>query len=156
MAYTSGISDAGSDYLHRIRLQVKGSTSTETLPDLPADDYSPNRGNLWKLDLENFFGFTDCIRKNDIDSISILEGSNDGWNIDSIVTFAVVDQNSWELTSADFNVFQWIDGDSAAHDREFTLSLHTSDHEGQCICFLYRYIARFKCKAKDIQLFPNI
>ena len=133
---------AGADSSHKINLQVRGSTSTKSLPNLPGDDYSPNQGDLWKLDLENFFGFTDCIRIKDINSISILQGNNDGWNIDSIVTFAVVNQNSWELTSADFDVFQWIDGDSTPHDREFTLSLHTSDHEGQCICFLSRYIAR--------------
>ena len=126
MAYTSNLQNAGSDNSHRISLQVRGSTSTKYLPDLPGDDYSPNRGDLWKLDLDNFFGFTGCIRINDINSISILQGNNDGWNIDSIVTFAVVDQNSWELTSADFDVFQWIDGDSEANEREFTLSLQTS------------------------------
>ena len=146
MAYTSGMNGAGAGSSHRISLQVRGSTSTKYLPDLPGDDYSPNQGDLWKLDLGIFFEFTGCIRINDIDNISILEGSNDGWNIDSIVTFAVVDQNSWELTTADFNVFQWIDGDSAAYDREFTLSLHTSDYEGQWICFLYSYIDRLKYK----------
>ena len=130
MAYTSNLQNAGSDSSHRISLQVKGSTSTKSLPNLPGDDYSPHLGDLWKLDLDNFFGFTGCIRINDINSISILEGSNDGWNIDSIVTFAVVDQNSWELISADFDVFQWIDGDSEANEREFTLDLQTSG--GQC------------------------
>ena len=39
------------------------------------------------------------------------------------------------MTSADFNVYQWIDGDSGATMKEFSLSLHTST--GQCINFLY-------------------
>ena len=39
------------------------------------------------------------------------------------------------MTSADFNVYQWIDGDSDATMKEFSLSLHTST--GQCIYFLY-------------------
>ena len=141
MAYTSDWQYAESDYIHRISLQVEESTSTKNLPDLPGDDYSPNRGDLWKLDLDSFFGFTGCISINDIGRISILEGSSDGWNIDSIVTFAVEDQNDWELTSADFDIFQWIDTDSAA-ESEFTLSLQIS--KGQCICFLYNYVDRLK------------
>ena len=134
MAYTSNLIDAGSDSSHRIRLQVNGSASTGILPNLPGDDYSPNRGDIWKLHLKDFFGFTSCITVNDIDHITILQGTNDGWNIESIVTFAVVSEY-WELTSADFNVFRWIDGDSKEEEhREFTLSLLTST--GKCI-FLY-------------------
>ena len=135
MAYTSGIPYAGADQDHRIRLQAKGLSNTIYLPDLPQDDYLPNKGDLWKLDLKASFGFTSCITINDIKRISILQGSNDGWNIESIVTFAVVDQNNWELTSADFNVFQWIDGDGAKSSKEFTLSLRAST--SQCIHYLY-------------------
>ena len=139
MAYTSDLEDARSDFPHRISLQVNGSASTGFLPDLPGDDYYPNRGDIWKLHLTDFFGFTDCITKNDIDHILILQGSSDGWNIESIVTFAVVSEH-WELTSADFNVFQWINGGTEDGSSEFTLSLLTST--GKCIkfCFLYSYI----------------
>ena len=90
MAYTSDRKYAGADKSHKIRLQVKGLTSTKTLPDLPQDDYLSNKGDLWKLHLTDFFGFTTCIKINDIQRITILQGSNDGWNIESIVTFAVV------------------------------------------------------------------
>ena len=141
MAYTSDLEDAGSGFSQRISLQVNGSASTGFLPDLPRDDYYPNRGDIWKLHLTDFFGFTGCITKNDIDNILILQGSSDGWNIESIVTFAVVSEH-WELTSADFNVFQWIERGSEDEHREFTLSLRTST--GKCICFLYSYIARLK------------
>ena len=131
MAYTSDLPLAGSGSPHRISLQVNGSTSAEHFPDLPGDDFHPNRGDIWKLSLTDFFRFTGCITKYDIDHISILQGSSDSWNIESIVTFAVVSEY-WELTSADFNVFRWID------EHEFTLSLVTST--GKCICFLYCYI----------------
>ena len=137
MAYTSDVPEAGSNFFHRIRLQVNGSTSTRFLPELPGDDFSPKRGDIWKLSLTDFFEFTGCITINDIDHISVLQGSFDGWNIESIVTFAVVSEY-WELTSADFNVFQWIDGDSEEEHREFVLSLVTST--GKCICFLYSYV----------------
>ena len=135
MAHTSDIPHAGADKDHRIRLQAKGISSVKYLPDLPKDDYLQNKGDLWKLHLKNFFGFTTCITINDIQQIAILQGSNDGWNIKSIVTFAVVNKNEWEMTSADFNVFQWIDGDSHATHKEFILSLHIST--GHCINFLY-------------------
>jgi len=134
MAYTSNVVNGGSDQSHKIRLQAKGLISTRTLPDLPQDDYLPKKGDLWKLHLKHFFGFTTCVTINDIQRISILEGSSDGWNIESIVTFAVVNRYYWELTSADINVFQWIDADIKAY-KEFTLSLRTST--GQCIHFLY-------------------
>ena len=135
MAYTSGIKNAGADQSHRIRLQAEGLSNTINLPDLPKDDFSPNKGDLWKLDLKASFGFTGCITINDIERISILQGSNDGWNIESIVTFAVVNQNNWELTSADFNVFRWIDGNGAESHKEFTLTLRASSW--QCIHYLY-------------------
>ena len=142
MAYTSNLIEAGSDSRHRIRLQVNGSASTRFLRNLPGDDHSPNRGDIWKFNLTDFFGFTGCITVNDIDNITILYYffGRDGWNIESIVTFAVVSEY-WELTSANFNVFQWIDGDS---EDEFTLSLLTST--GKYICFQYNYIARLKYK----------
>ena len=118
---------------HRIRLQVKGSVSTRNFPNL----LGSKMGDIWKLNLTDFFGFTGCITKSDIDHISILQGSSDRWNIESIVTFAVVSEH-WELTSADFNVNQRIEEDSEDECREFTLSLVTST--GKCICFLYSYV----------------
>ena len=72
---------------------------------------------------------------NEIQQIGILQGNNDGRNVESIVTFAVVNQTIWEMTGADFNVYQWIDGDSDATMKEFLLSFHTST--GQCINSLY-------------------
>ena len=108
---------------------------TKTLPDLPKDDYLERKGDLWKLHVKNFFGFDwFCMTINVIQHISILKGSSDDWNIESIVTFAVDKQQNWELTSADFNVFQWI-GDDPGSDKEFALSLRISTN--QCIHSLY-------------------
>ena len=104
MAHTSNIRNAGADAVHKIRLQAKHLSSTRTLTNLPGNDYLENKGDLWKLHLKDFFGFTTCITVPDIQEISILQGNNDEWNIKSIVTFAVVNQSEWEMTSADFNV----------------------------------------------------
>ena len=56
MAYTSGTKNAGADQSHRIRLQAEGLSNTINLPDLPKDDFSPNKGDLWKLDLKASLG----------------------------------------------------------------------------------------------------
>ena len=139
MAYTSDLREAGSDASPTISLQVNGSARARLLPDLPGNDFSPNRGDIWKLHLTDFFGFTGCVTMNDIDHISILGDDTDGWNIDSIVTFAVVSEH-WELTSADFNVFQWINGGTEDRSSEFKLSLLTYTGKWIKFCFLYSYI----------------
>ena len=71
----------------------------------------------------------------DVERISILQGSNDAWSVESIVTFAVVDQSNWELTSANFKILQGIDKNSDEAYKEFTLSLRTS--KGQGIRYLF-------------------
>jgi len=123
MAFTSNLRHAGSDRLHYIQLKVNGATKQKYLPDLPKDDYEPHKGDLWKLHLKDYFGFNDCVKPKDIEGITIVQGSNDGWNIDSIVTFVVVDQYIWELSSVDLDVNQWIDGDGSTSDEKYTLSL---------------------------------
>lgn len=134
MAFTSGVKDASSRLDHKIRLQAKGLSNTKTLPDLPQDSYQKEKGDLWKLHLKDFFGFTTCITMYDIQYISILAGSDDGWNIESIVTFAIVNNKYWELMSGDYNVNQWIDSNSGEKRLEFVLSLTTI---GPCIRYLY-------------------
>ena len=96
MAFTSGIRDSGSNLDHKIRLQAKGFKSIHFLPDLPKDTYQQQKGDLWKLSMKDSFGFTNCITIHDIQNISILAGSIDGWNIESIVTFAVVNKTVWQ------------------------------------------------------------
>ena len=72
MAFTLGVRDAGSNLDHMIKLQVKGFTSIHFLPDLPKDAYQEQKGDLWKLSIENFFGFTTCVTIHDILNVSIV------------------------------------------------------------------------------------
>ena len=107
-------------------LKAKGQTSIKNLPDLPRDDFEPQKGDLWKLHIKDFFGFDDCITEKDVDGITIVQGSNDGWNIDSIVTFVVADQYYWELSSVDLDINQWIDGLKFASDSSSCVTImHT-------------------------------
>ena len=91
------------------------------MPDLPGDDYS--KGDLWKLSIKEDFGFSGCTTKKDIQGIAILAGGNDGWHIDSIVTYVAVNEHNWELSSVDLDVNRWVDGDSSSKDKRLTLNL---------------------------------
>ena len=134
MAFTSNLRYSGSNKQHQIRVVAKGLISTKTLPDLPKGNFESKTGDLWRLEMEDFFNFTTCITINDIQSISIVAGSTDGWNIDSIVTYAVIDSECWQLMSTDYNVDQWIDDSDVKGRREFLLSLTTV---GPCMQYLY-------------------
>ena len=79
MAYTSNLNNAGAVTDHKISLQANGIVSTKYLPNLPANGYLSNKGDLWKLHLADFFEFTTCITLYDVQRISILQGSNDAW-----------------------------------------------------------------------------
>jgi len=123
MAFTSNLRSAGSDGKHAIELRARYLSITKKLYNLPKDDYEPNKGDLWKLSIKHYFGFTQCIRARDINYIKIREASNDGWNIESVVTFVIFENRGWQLSSVDLNVNQWIDGNELPSHKEFKLNL---------------------------------
>ena len=124
MAHTTGLDGAQSaDYGHRIELKTQDSTVTKYLPDLPGDDYKRDKGDLWKLSILGFFELTGCIGRRNITGIAIVEGSNDGWNIDSVVTYAVYAHRRYRLLSVDFDVNKWIDGDTTERNKRLQLTL---------------------------------
>ena len=112
---------------------AEGKESSQKLPDLPNGNFEQGLGDLWKLDIKDFFGFSTCITLDDIECISIVADSNDAWNIGSIVTFAVTDDCQQQI-SGDYTVDQWIDGNGADSSLEYKLSLTTT--AGSCIRYL--------------------
>ena len=126
LAFTSGIIGAGADTRHIVELRASGYISRGILPNLPADDYLALKGDLWKIDITSFNIPDNCINVGEIQGIAITENGNDGWNIDSIVTF-LVDVNAggraYQLASLDFDVNRWVDGDSLFSRRRFDLTL---------------------------------
>ena len=122
MAFTSGIRHGGSDRGHGVEVRVDGVTGVKTLPDLPGNDYYPHKGDLWKISFRNDLHFYSCVTKGDIESIAITENSNDGWNIETIVTF-VKHGNNFQLATENFNVNRWIDGDGQYSHRRFELNI---------------------------------
>ena len=123
MGFTSGLANAGSDDAHSIEVRASGITKRALLPDLPAKDYMKNKGDLWIVPISRL-GFVGCIRKANIETIAIEESGNDGWNIESMVTF-VRSGSSYELATMDFHVNKWIDGNglSSHHRLDLTLQL---------------------------------
>ena len=120
LAFTSGRKGAGSDKAHEVEVRAAGQTKVIKLPNLPGDDYKKNKGDLWKLTFRGDLKFTRCVTLRNLDHIAIEAGSNDGWNIDSIVTF-VRAHGSFRLITRNFNAFRWIDGNGPASHRRFKL-----------------------------------
>jgi len=102
---------------HKIQLQANGQVKTAILPSLN------HIGEMWELSLEQDFGFTNCVTVDHIDSMTVLADSNDGWNIASIVTFLVINPYYWELSSVDFGINQWIDGNGEPSHKQYMLTL---------------------------------
>ena len=75
------------------------------------------------MNIESDFGFSGCITKDDIEGITFVEASSDGWHIDSVVTYVTVNGYNWELSSVDLDTNSWVDGDSAQRIKRFDLNL---------------------------------
>ena len=114
-----------------------GQTKLIRLPNLPGNDFSRNKGDLWKLSFENDLGFTDCMTLGDLNAITIVADSTDGWNIDSIAAYVCAAGNCQEATH-DFDVFQWIDTNREPEDERFSLTnaqLYSTSKSGCNVMF---------------------
>ena len=123
IAFTSNLQHAGSNSGHSIEIQASGAVRSRRLYDRPGDDMLENKGDLWEYSLSSF-GFPDsCIRISEIQSVSIIERSDDGWNIASVVTLVRDSHNNVGVLTEDFNVNRWIDGNDHHTHRRFELHL---------------------------------
>ncbi len=127
MAHTASHNNAGTNEEHEIEMVANGQTRLYMLedPQAPADGYERFKGDLWKINLKNDFGFTGCVNKGDIVSIAIEEHGNDGWKIDSIITILrdnYLGGTDYEVATVDMDANRWIEGDVITH-RRFELNL---------------------------------
>ena len=122
MAFTSGRTNAGTDAGHSVELRTRrGQSRNLRLYDRPGDDALENKGDLWEFSISSF-RFTDsCITTGDICGVSIIQSSNDGWNIQSIVTLVKDSGNRVNLLTQHFGVNRWIDGNAHNSHRRFDL-----------------------------------
>ena len=122
MAFTSNILHAGSDQSHGVELQVRSTVRQLRLYDRPGDDMSPHKGDLWELNIADFHFLDPCISIRKIRGVSIVERSNDGWNIASIATFVKDSHDQVQVLTQDIGVNRWIDGNSLRRYRRFELT----------------------------------
>ena len=121
MAFTSGINNAQSDSAHSVEILAGGHVRDLRLYNLPVDEHSQNKGDLWKYNITSFnFPFS-CLNISKIQKVYIIESSNDGWNIDSIVTL-VGAGGSFQVLTQDLDVNRWVDGDGHITRRRFELT----------------------------------
>ena len=123
LAYTSGLSNAGTDDRAYVEMRLTGGESkTIQLYNRPGDDYTRYKGDKWLIPLSSF-GFSDkCIMRGDVVGLALLAGGNDGWNIESVVTYLKYDSYYREL-SRDFEVYRWLDGNAGPNQLRFDLTL---------------------------------
>ena len=123
MAFTSGSGDAGSDdspYLYVYLTNEQGSTR---FYDRPGNDMSGNKGDFWIFNLYTDLGLSDnCITKDDVQSIVIHNGGNDGWKIESVMTTLAV-RNQYTVVTADIHLNKWVDGNPSGGDSSTSITL---------------------------------
>jgi hypothetical protein len=127
LAYTGSSSrNAGSNHPHDFEVKGAGQTRYITLPERPGD-YERHQGDIWKLDIIEDLGFLPgtCLRLCGVESMRLAEGGNDGWLVDSVVTFGCINDVGCSLLTMDMDVLRWIDGNGAPDRREFPLTLAT-------------------------------
>ena len=125
MAITASSSGSESNSEHF--LQVTANTEERDIAICgPGKKCSKGSVDYFTLDIERFGFSTSCVRKEDIEALTIKENGNDGWQIGSMFVFLDTCETH-ELASSNPNFNQWIDGDasvaSAVKEKELTLVL---------------------------------
>lgn len=106
-------SGAGTDTEHDVEIRISGTTYVSPLRDMPGNQATRGKGDLWKLSLTSDFRVPSnrCTTKNSVDYIAIEEAGNDGWMIDSIITIFKYSNGRYKVATLNMDVHQWIDGD---------------------------------------------
>ena len=121
MTFTSDRNNAESTENFDLELEVNGDTYI-------ADFGTATKagGQLWKFAISDFHNIPSCVTKQDIEEIAIEEDTDNGWNIQSVLTVLKAG-GDYELATMDLDVFPWIDGnDNSSGDlsvRRFELNL---------------------------------
>ena len=122
-AYTAGGRFAGSDTAHKIEVRAGGEVHLTELYDRKGDDYKANKGDVWIFSFSDDFNFSKCIRKPDIEGITLKPGGNDGWNVESVITFAYDADGDFHLATRDINIYRTIDGNGSPDQRSIDLTV---------------------------------
>ena len=111
---------ATSEGPHDVEITVQGHHAQYRIA---SESFWDNTHNELELDLRSDFGLTECVQKSDIESISIVPVSRDGWNVKTVVTFVCKHDNDCHLLTQDIDVYYWIDEDGTSNGQPLVLSL---------------------------------
>ncbi len=121
LAFTSTVKDGGSDQSKQVELTIGCVAKKRTLYDRVGDDMLSNKGDLWKMNISDFSSCS-CVKLGDIQRVAIVTASNDGWNIDSIVTMVTDVNGKAFILTQDLDVFRWVDGNDKPEYKRFNLT----------------------------------
>ena len=125
LAITASDTNSESNSEHFLQVTANGEVRHTAICG-PGKKCSKGSVDYFTLDIERFGFSTSCIRKEDIEALTIKENGNDAWQIGSIFVFLDTCETH-ELASSNPNFNQWIDGDgsfvSAVQEKALTLVL---------------------------------
>lgn len=120
LVFSSTLRHALSKGPHDIEITVQ---SQHAQYRIASESFWNNAHNELELDLRSDFGLTECVRKADIEGVSIVPVSHDGWNVKTVVTFVCKYDNDCHLLTQDIDIYYWIDGDGGSNGQPLVLSL---------------------------------
>ena len=84
---------------------------------------SKNKGDFWIFNLYTDLGLSDsCITKDDIQSVIIQNGGNDGWKIESVMT-TLASGTQYTVVTADIHLNMWVDGNPSGAGAATSITL---------------------------------
>ena len=123
MAFTSGSGGAGSDDSPYLYVHLTNKQGSTRFYDRPGNDMYSNKGDFWRFNLKTDLGLTDsCITKDDVQSIVIQNGGNDGWKIESVMT-TLAAGTKYTVVTADIHLNKWVDGNPSGGDSFTSITL---------------------------------
>lgn len=90
--------------------------------EIRSESFWKNSANELQLNLQSDFGFTTCVHKSDIESVSIVPVSTDAWSVKTIVTFVCDSESRCSLLTQDLDVDYWVDADGCEGGAPLVLS----------------------------------
>ena len=123
IAFTTHAQYASTVDFPFIRLTLSNGQQRELrLFNAPGDEFQPDDGDMYQWSISEFgFSGSTCVTYDSISQVTIREGGNDGWQIDSIMTVLDTD-GVYRALTLDFRVNRWIDGDDLSFYRSFDLT----------------------------------
>ena len=105
---------------HTLKIATDNECRTHTF------EHKTKMANKLEFCIQEHFGFTDCLKPSDIQSISLIPAYTDAWSLTSIVTLARDTFGEVTLLSQDIDIDFAVDEDNSGNDATLHLTLAKS------------------------------